>query len=219
VLLFLTVGDVLSYSRLAQIGIGIGGGRSRPCSASALKSVSGAASWAGISAIGGCVGVPVVTRATRKDGGWYDKIELPKWTPPRRLFAPVWTTLYSLMGVSSYRVWSRAPNSPFLPLFAFHYVVNLSWSFMFFMAQNLRLAHSLNFVLLSSLVVVMRGFFFVDKMACSLLLPYLAWLFFATILNDTICRLNPSDKFGYNNAKFVKGLMKLQLEAKERVGL
>ena len=57
--------------------------------------------WAGCCVVGGTAGVPAVVGATKS---WYRTIPLPSWTPPDRVFAPVWTTLYALMGVAAARV-------------------------------------------------------------------------------------------------------------------
>lgn len=169
------------------------------------------------STIGGCVGVPVVMSATKK-GGWYRRINLPSFTPPDRVFAPVWTTLYASMGYSAFRFASRGGAQFGLGVALAHYFVNLSWSFVFFGMRRLRLAHGLNFVMLSTLAYVVKTFYAVDRASAILLLPYAAWLTFATFLNAAICKLNPQDQYGYNEAKFQHGLLKLQTEAAVSVG-
>ena len=172
------------------------------------------AAWSAIGhVIGGTSGAVVVMPAT-KPGSWYRKIDLPSFTPPDSIFAPVWTTLYAAMGVAAARVCKISGiSSPVMKLWAFHYVLNLIWAPVFFGMKRLRLAMAINFLLLASLVVVMNIFYNVDQMSAVLLIPYLAWTVFATVLNGAICKRNPTDKNGMNNAKFQSELCKMQEEA------
>lgn len=164
--------------------------------------------------IGGVTGTPIVLQGTKK-GGWYRRISLPPWTPPDRLFGPVWTLLYSLMGVAFSRI-GRALGfwSPPALLWLAHYALNLSWAPVFFGMQRLRLALFVNWGLLASLSVIVPWYYKIDPISGMLLIPYAAWLLFATALNAEICRLNPTVK-GYNEAKFQAGLLDLQAKASD----
>ncbi len=162
--------------------------------------------------MGGVTGTPTVVQGTQK-GGWYRRIGLPTWTPPDRVFAPVWTLLYSMMGVAFSRVGRAAGfGSPVALLWLFHYALNLSWAPVFFGRQRLRLALWINWGLLATLSVIIPWFWKIDCLAGALLIPYAAWLLFATALNAKICRLNPTVN-GYNEAKFQAGLLNLQKKA------
>jgi len=178
-----------------------------------LRSASTTAAWIVTTAAGGCIGTPVVVKATKS---WYKKINLPPWTPPDAIFAPVWTTLYSLLGFSASRIFAKSPASPFLKLYLAHYLVNISWAFVFFKMKNLRLALKMNFFLLATLVMIGTGFYRIDALAGLCFVPYAAWLSFATILNVAICRLNPTDESGFNMAKQQAELLHVSKLEKEK---
>lgn len=84
--------------------------------------------------------------------------------------------------------------------------------------KRLRAGHGLNLVLVATLLAIIPMFYRINAVSGILLLPYLAWLVFATKLSETICRLNPTVK-GYNNAMLEAGICKLQQEAARKVGL
>ena len=201
-------------------------------SSSRLAALPPAVAWAACHIIGGCSGTAFVIPATRA-GGWYRKIDLPPWTPPDRIFGPVWTVLYGCMGVAASRVFLRtaaaSASSPAasasglllllpslsLPLrmwFA-HYALNLAWAPLFFGAKRLRAAMVTSVLLVATLVPTVAQFLAVDRAAGLLLLPYLGWVTFATFLNGEICRRNPTDGGGYNSARFQAGLLWLQADA------
>ena len=171
--------------------------QSSPSSLAALQEK--AAFWVVGSVLGGCTGTPVVVKATKT---WYRRLDLPSFTPPDAVFAPVWTTLYALIGYSGWKVYSKLGglNNPAMILFSSHYLLNLAWAPAFFGFKRLRLAQGISYAMLGTLVGVMHLFRKVSVQASALLLPYLCWLSFATYLNRAICKMNPT-KGGYNNAK------------------
>ena len=125
--------------------------------------------------------------------GWYRTIEKPEWNPPNWVFGPVWTTLYVLMGIAMYLIWTqpRTKNRQrALYLNAAQLILNFFWSLIFF---NL---HAIGWALieiLSMWVLIVTTMFAYDKVhkpAAWLLLPYIIWVSFATILNFAIWRLN-----------------------------
>jgi translocator protein len=124
---------------------------------------------------------------------WYLTIQKPWFNPPSWIFAPVWTSLYILMGVALYRVW-RQPPSPARQLafilFGVQLTLNFCWSFLFFYLHQPFLA--LIEILLMWLFILLTIFQFakVDKWAPWLLVPYIVWVSFATILNAAIWQLN-----------------------------
>ena len=140
----------------------------------------------GIGGLGGAVTASSVTE-------WYPTLNKPSFNPPNWVFGPVWTALYVMMGVAAWRVWraadrdtARAP----LAVFALQLAVNLGWSVAFFGFRDPGLAVAV--IVALDLLVLGTALMFrrVDRVAEWLLVPYLAWIAFATILNIAIWRLN-----------------------------
>jgi len=125
---------------------------------------------------------------------WYNLLNQPSFRPPNSLFAPVWTTLYTLMGISLYWIWTfgmrKKEVKDALKLFVVHLTLNASWSIVFFGMHNIPLSLVNIVVLWILIVVVMIKFYKIDKKASLILLPYLAWVSFAAILNYNIFLLN-----------------------------
>ena len=176
------------------------------------------------SVVGGAAPTPFVTRAIQI---WYKRISLPKYTPPDRIFAPVWTSLYATVGYSFWRTTQSLSTTSnifsqraILSLFIAHYLMNIAWAPIFFGYKNLRLGHALNVALILTLYILLPVLYlYVDTMAAWILIPYALWLAFATKLSHDICRLNPTDPTGYNNAKLEDDIYKLRREAGRKVGL
>jgi len=166
-------------------------------------------------------GLPFVVNGS-KVGGWYSKIDLPSWIPNKKLFGPVWTCLYTLMGIAVSRIFSSTTataatsiitKNNILLFWAFHYSINITWASIFFGLQRFRLGLIVNYVLVATLGMIVPLFYTIDKISALLLLPYTIWLLFATYLNVAICKLNPTDKDGYNDGMFHAQLQKLQENA------
>ena len=125
---------------------------------------------------------------------WYAELVKPPFTPPDWIFAPVWTTLYVLMGLSVFLVWLEGfENNEVkagLGLFAFQLILNVLWSFVFFdqgsILGGLIVILALWFILLFTVL----NFFRVSALAGWVLVPYLAWVSFASILNLAFLILN-----------------------------
>jgi len=100
-----------------------------------------------------------------------------------------------------------------LLFWAFHYSINITWASIFFGLQRFRLGLIVNYVLVATLGMIVPLFYTIDKISALLLLPYTIWLLFATYLNVAICKLNPTDKDGYNDGMFHAQLQKLQENA------
>ena len=132
--------------------------------------------------------------ATRSAGEFYGALVKPAWAPPGWVFGPVWTTLYLLMGVAAWLVWRRAGwagATVALSLFVAQLVCNAAWSWFFFAWRRGALAFA-DVVLLAVLIVAtMLAFARVHRIAAVLLLPYLAWVLFATALTYSVWRGNP----------------------------
>jgi translocator protein len=124
---------------------------------------------------------------------WYPTLERPAWTPPDFVFGPVWTVLYLLMGVASWRVWRRGWRRRdvrlAIYLYLAHLPLNVLWSFIFFRWHRIGWAAVEIVVLLLAIAIVTWRFGRVDRIAGALLVPYLAWVAFATALNVRIWQL------------------------------
>jgi len=126
---------------------------------------------------------------------WYQTINRPSFTPPDRVFGPVWTTLYLLMGLSAWWTWLRGrtrgvPVNRALSLYFIQLALNLLWSFLFFGLMNPFLALLEIILLWVAILLTMVGFFRISRVAGMLLIPYLLWAGFAAVLNFEIVRLN-----------------------------
>ena len=125
---------------------------------------------------------------------WYPALTKPFFTPPDWLFAPVWITLYALMGVAAWLVWRQGGQRPVvrtaLGWFALQLVLNGAWSFAFFGAQSPGGGLAVIALLWAALVVTTQRFFQLHRGAGGLLVPYLAWVTYAAALNAAIWWLN-----------------------------
>lgn len=156
----------------------------------------GAASLVGlVIALALCLGVGALGAVWTADGvrDWYPTLAKPPITPPNWLFGPVWTALYLLMGYAAWRVWRRAglagaPGAS--TLFAFQLVLNLAWSYLFFGRHWIGAAFAEIAVLLAFIVATAFAFARHDRLAAWLLLPYAAWVAFASVLTGWIWALN-----------------------------
>lgn len=142
----------------------------------------------GIGALGGSV------VATSVDT-WYADLAKPSFTPPDRVFGPVWTALYVLMAIAAWRVWRAADRDTRrgpLTLFALQLALTLGWTVVFFGLQKIGAAVATIVVLDVGVVVTTLAFRPIDRWAGLLMVPYLAWAAFATVLTIAIWRLNPT---------------------------
>ena len=124
---------------------------------------------------------------------WYLTLLKPSWNPPSWVFGPVWSLLYTMMGVASFLIWKkRADYKVFKPLFIYgiHLAFNLLWSVLFFGLQSVGFAFIEIMLLWLLIIITIKEFFKVDKYAAYLLIPYLLWVTFAALLNLTIWTLN-----------------------------
>ena len=125
---------------------------------------------------------------------WYQTINKPSWNPPSWIFAPVWTTLYVMMGIALYLVW-KSDSSDILKktaisLFAVQLILNFFWSFIFFNQQQPGWALAEIIAMWIFILLTIFAFAQVSKPAAWLLVPYISWVSFATVLNYTIWQLN-----------------------------
>ncbi len=125
-------------------------------------------------------------------GSWYATLNKPSFNPPNWIFSPVWTLLYAMMGVAAWRIWRQDGRLLSLPLvvFAVQLLLNLAWSFLFFGRRDPQAALIDILLLVVAIAATLRLFLRRDRLAGWLMVPYLAWVGFATILNLAIVRLN-----------------------------
>ena len=125
---------------------------------------------------------------------FYGQLAQPDWAPPARVFGPVWTTLYLMMAVAAWLVWRRGgwvTQSGPLALFLVQLALNGLWSWLFF-AWQLGGAAFADIIVLSMLIAAtIAGFWQVSRPAALLLVPYIAWVSFAAVLNFSVWQLNP----------------------------
>ncbi len=152
--------------------------------------ILGLLGWLGLVFAAAAVGAIASINAA----GFYGQLVRPSWAPPSWLFAPVWNVLYLLMGFSVWLVWreraARTVRGPLI-LFVTQLGLNALWSWLFFAWRQGRWAFVEIVVLWILLVATLVAFRRVRPLAAALLLPYLAWVSFATALACQTWRLNP----------------------------
>ncbi len=125
---------------------------------------------------------------------WYAALTLQSFAPPNWIFAPVWLTLYTLMGVALFLVWRKGSWLVDVKwgvrVFFFQLIINALWSIMFFGLQNPLYGLITILLLLISILATLFYFFRASKTAGFLLIPYLIWVSFASYLNYAIWTLN-----------------------------
>ena len=154
-----------------------------------LRNVLGVAGFGALTAGAAAVG------AYFKPDHWYGQLKKPWFQPPKWVFAPVWTGLYALIAASGYRVW-KAPSSPArtraLTLWGVQLGFNAAWSYLFFGRHDPRSALVDLGLLQASVAEYARAAAVVDPAAPLMMAPYRGWLGFASLLNASIVRKNPS---------------------------
>jgi benzodiazapine receptor len=124
---------------------------------------------------------------------WYPTLHRPAWTPPDRIFAPVWTMLYLMMSLSAWLVWrdsTWAVARPALLLFTVQLVLNAFWPILFFGLRRPGPAFAEILLLLTLIVATIVAFLPLSFLAAWLLLPHAVWVAFASYLNFRIWQLN-----------------------------
>ena len=126
--------------------------------------------------------------------GWYAELAKPSFSPPNWIFAPAWLTLYLLMGIAVYFIWQRTAESgrakAAVNLFWLHLFFNAIWSPIFFGLKNPGLAFVNIIIILIFIIILIIKFWPIKKLSACLLIPYLAWVGFASCLNYYIWILN-----------------------------
>ena len=128
------------------------------------------------------------------DSPWFQSLVKPAIFPPPAWFGIVWSILYVMIGFSVAMIaaaWGARGRTAALTMFVIHFALNLGWSPLFFGAHQITWALVLLVGIVLTLLAVIALFWRVRRGAALLLLPYLAWVCFATVLNYEFLRLNP----------------------------
>lgn len=142
-----------------------------------------------------CFGLPILAGAIGAVASvsapeFYAALERPSWSPPSWVFGPVWTTLYLMMGLAAFLVWRERGWTPVLTFFAVHLVFNALWSWLFFAWRSGAWSFA-DIVLLWLMIGALTILFWrIKPLAGALLIPYWAWVTFASALNFDIWRRN-----------------------------
>jgi len=128
---------------------------------------------------------------TPKIGSWFAGLIKPSFNPPNWIFAPVWTSLFLLMGIALFLVIQGKPLPKFaLIAFVVQLILNILWSYLFFGLQNPMIAFMEIIILWLAILTTIYLFWPINKTAAYLLIPYIAWVSFASVLNFSLWRLN-----------------------------
>jgi benzodiazapine receptor len=126
--------------------------------------------------------------------GWYAGLAKPAFNPPNWLFGPVWTLLYALMGLAAWLVYEKGVKSPdvkrALSVFAAQLILNALWSIVFFGAHMILGAAVVIILLWAMILLTSLLFRRISKPAAWLLVPYILWVSFASVLNVSLYLLN-----------------------------
>lgn len=126
--------------------------------------------------------------------GWFQTIQKPSWQPPNWVFGPVWTALYVLMGIAFYLVWtSPAPvgrKRMAIILWLVQLVFNFFWSYIFFKQKEIDWALAEILILWFFILLTILYFSRISKLAAWLMVPYISWVSFASLLTFAIYELN-----------------------------
>jgi tryptophan-rich sensory protein len=148
--------------------------------------------------IGVCVGAGLIGSIFTRGSitSWYAFLQKPAFTPPAWLFAPVWFFLYILMGIAVFVVWQKGIKQfnvrEGVIIFVIQLVLNILWSFAFFGLRSPISGLLIIVPLWTAILLTIIYFYRVSRIASILLIPYIIWVSFATVLNLSIYIMNPS---------------------------
>lgn len=157
---------------------------------STTQQVAGLIAWLALAFAAAAVGAVASVQAA----SFYSQLARPSWAPPPIVFGPVWSVLYALMGVAAWLVWRQSKEEGhILPiaLFVAQLAVNALWSWLFFAWHLGAGAFADVLVLLALIAATIIAFWRVRPLAGILLLPYFAWVSFASALTWSVWQSNP----------------------------
>ncbi len=149
-----------------------------------------------IASIGICLAAGVIGSIFTSPAitGWYVTLQKPFFTPPNWVFGPAWTTIYILMGIALFLVWDKGIQYRKVKLsmgvFGVQLVLNFLWSILFFGMQNPFYALIEVIILWFAILATILVFYGIDRRASLLLVPYILWVSFASLLNYYVWILN-----------------------------
>jgi tryptophan-rich sensory protein len=123
-------------------------------------------------------------------GAWYAALNKPVFNPPNWIFAPVWTTLYVLIAMAGWRQYETNDERSLLKLWWVQLVLNFLWSPTFFVLQQPWIALGIILILSATIVVFIIRAWSSDRLSAVGMVPYLAWVSFASLLNLSVAVLN-----------------------------
>ena len=122
---------------------------------------------------------------------WYSTIIKPSFNPPDWIFAPIWMSLYLLIGYASWLMWSSRNNTQkILNIYFIHLIFNASWTVTFFAFHQILVSLIIVGLIIFFVVWLIKLYYPINKISAYLMLPYLSWLCFAFVLNYSIFTLN-----------------------------
>ncbi len=136
------------------------------------------------------VGGGILIGTLTAPGAWYADLQKPAFNPPNWIFAPVWTVLYVMIAMVGWRLHEAQRSSAAYRLWWGQLGLNFLWSPMFFALQQLWVALLIIVALWAVIVLLIRATWRMDRVSSVALMPYLAWVSFATALNLSIATLN-----------------------------
>lgn len=154
------------------------------------RQLLGFAGWFLVTFVAAALGA----RASISASSFYAALALPAWAPPANLFGPVWTALYAMMALAAFLVWRERgwrAAAPALPLYLLQLGINALWSWLFFGWKQGAMAFADILLLIVLIVATLIAFWRIHKVGACLLLPYLAWVGFASVLNYAVWQANP----------------------------
>lgn len=143
--------------------------------------------------LGGLSGLATVSEIKN----WYLNLNKPSFNPPNWLFGPAWSTLYAFMGIAFALIWDRLEkanieilSSNAVRFFLIQFFLNLAWSSIFFSWHMVAFALIEMLILWVFILLTIIQFYKINKVAGILLIPYILWVSFATLLTASILYLN-----------------------------
>ena len=159
-------------------------------SPSRQKQLAGLVAWL----VGCFIAAGIGGAASINAGPFYAQLVRPEWAPPSSVFGPVWTVLYTMMGIAAWLVWRvagfRAARNA-LTLFLVQLALNALWSWLFFAWRRGAWAFADIVVLWALILATVIAFWRIRPLAGALLVPYLLWVSFAAALNWSVWQGNP----------------------------
>lgn len=157
---------------------------------SVQKQIIGLIGWLAVCYCASAIGAVASIQAK----SFYAQLVQPNWSPPAWVFGPVWTTLYTMMGVAAWLIWRSGgfrKNRQALTLFLIQLAINSLWSWLFFAWHLGAWAFADILLLLVLIAATLYSFWRIRLIAGALLVPYFLWVCFATVLSYNLWQQNP----------------------------